>query len=62
MPLIAFMGVAYVQRDGGHIRMDIVVGLLRGRALWLAELITTLAILLLMVLLVYSIESLGKTY
>ncbi len=54
MPLIAFMGVAYVQREGGHIRMDIVVGALKGRALWLAELITTLAILILMLLLVWG--------
>lgn len=54
MPLIAFMGVAYTQRDGGHIRMDILVGQLRGRALWLAELVTTLAILLLMLFLVYG--------
>jgi len=54
MPLIAFMGIAYVQRDGGHIRMDMLVGVLRGRALYLAELITTLAILFLMLLLVWG--------
>ncbi len=54
MPLIAFMGIAFTQRDGGHIRMDMVVGALRGRTLWLVELITTLAILLLMVLLVWG--------
>src|SRR6056297_3497485 len=54
MPLIAFMGVAYTQRDGGHIRMDIFVGLFKGRALWLIELITTLAILALMILLVWG--------
>ena len=54
MPLIAFMGVAYTQRDGGHIRMDILVGRLRGQALWGAELITTLAILMLMVLMVWG--------
>ena len=54
MPLIAFMGIAYVQRDGGHIRMDMLVGALRGRALYLAELITTLAILFLMLLLVWG--------
>ena len=54
MPLIAFMGVAYTQRDGGHIRMDIFVGLFQGRALWLIELITTLLVLLLMVLLVWG--------
>jgi len=54
MPLIAFMGVAYTQRDGGHIRMDIFVGLFQGRALWLIELITTLCVLLLMILLVWG--------
>lgn len=54
MPLIAFMGIAYVQREGGHIRMDIVVGQLRGRLLYLVELITTLAILALMALLVWG--------
>lgn len=54
MPLIAFMGIAYVQRDGGHIRMDIVIGALRGRALWLFELISVLLILLLMMALVYG--------
>ena len=54
MPLIAFMGASYVMREGGHIRMDIVVGQLRGRALYLDELITTLAVLTLMVLLVWG--------
>ena len=54
MPLIAFMGVAYTQRDGGHIRMDIFVGLFRGRALWLVELVTTLVVLVVMVLLVWG--------
>jgi TRAP-type C4-dicarboxylate transport system permease small subunit len=54
MPLIAFMGVAYTQRDGGHIRMDILIGRLKGRALYSAELITSLAILILMMLLVWG--------
>ncbi len=54
MPLIAFMGASYVMREGGHIRMDILVGSLRGRALYVVELVTTLAILLLMVLLVWG--------
>ena len=31
MPLIAFMGISYVQREGGHIRMDILVGQLKRR-------------------------------
>lgn len=54
MPLIAFMGVAYTQRDGGHIRMDMLVGALKGRLLYVVELITTLLILILMLLLVWG--------
>ncbi|MBV6635915.1 MAG: TRAP transporter small permease [Mameliella sp.] len=54
MPFIAIFGISYVQRVGGHIRMDIVIGALRGRALWIAEFITTLLILVLMVLLVWG--------
>jgi len=54
MPLIAFMGIAYVQRDGGHIRMDILIGQLRGRALWLAETISVVLILFLMLALVWG--------
>ncbi|MDF1803970.1 TRAP transporter small permease [Thalassovita sp.] len=54
MPLIAFMGVAYTQRDGGHIRMDILVGRLNGRLLWSAELLTALITLILMMLLVWG--------
>jgi TRAP-type mannitol/chloroaromatic compound transport system permease small subunit len=54
MPLIAFMGVAYVMREGGHTRMDIVVGQLRGRALYVVELITTLAVLMLMLMMVWG--------
>ena len=54
MPLIAFMGIAFTQRDGGHIRMDMLIGQLKGRWLYAAEFITTLAILLLIVLLVWG--------
>jgi TRAP-type C4-dicarboxylate transport system permease small subunit len=54
MPLIAIMGIAYTQREGGHIRMDLLVGNLRGRPMWAAEFVTTLAILILMVLLVWG--------
>ncbi len=54
MPLIAFIGVSYTQRLGGHIRMDIVVGRLRGRAQWGAELLSTLVMLVVMLLLVWG--------
>ncbi len=45
MAVFAFLGVAYTQRLGGHIRMDILVGQLKGRALWLAEFVSTLLML-----------------
>ena len=54
MPLIAFMGVAYTQRDGGHIRMDILVGKLKGRFLWAAEFITIFLMLAVMLLIVWG--------
>ncbi|WP_162651488.1 TRAP transporter small permease [Lentilitoribacter sp. Alg239-R112] len=54
MPLIAFMGVSYTQRLGGHIRMDLFIGMLNGRALWVVELLTTFIILLVMILLVWG--------
>ncbi|PIE13103.1 MAG: C4-dicarboxylate ABC transporter permease [Rhodobacterales bacterium] len=54
MPLIAIMGVSYVQRDGSHIRMDMIVGALRGRTLWAFELLTVLMMLLLMLALTWG--------
>ena len=54
VPVIAIMGVSYVQRDGSHIRMDIFVSLLKGRALWLFELISILLILLLILYLTWG--------
>lgn len=54
MPLIAFWGISFAMRDGGHIRMDIVIGQLKGRALWTAELITTLVTLAFIVLLIWG--------
>ncbi|WP_322866231.1 TRAP transporter small permease subunit [Aquicoccus sp. G2-2] len=54
MPLIAILAVSYVQRDGTHIRMDILVSQLKGRALWLFELISVLLIFVLMLLLIWG--------
>ncbi len=54
MPLIAFMGISYVMREGGHIRMDIVIGQLKGRPLYVVEFITTTLVLILMLLLVWG--------
>ena len=54
LPVIAIMGVSYVQRDGSHIRMDIFVSLLKGRTLWHFELISILLILLLILYLTWG--------
>ncbi|MTI09911.1 TRAP transporter small permease subunit [Curvivirga aplysinae] len=54
MAVFAFLGVAYCHRLGGHIRMDILVGRLKGRALWVAELVSTLVMLFLTMALTYG--------
>lgn len=42
MASMAFLGAAYCQRVGAHIRMELLVGNLKGRALWGAEIFATL--------------------
>lgn len=54
MATFAFLGLAFCQREGGHIRMDIVVGQLRGRTLWAAEWLGILFMLLLTTALIYG--------
>jgi len=54
MAVFAFLGLAYCQREGGHIRMDIVVGKLRRRRLWFAEFLSTLLMLILTTALLYG--------
>ena len=54
MPIIAIMGISFVQRDGTHIRMDMFISALKGRLLWLFELVSVLLILLLIVALTWG--------
>ena len=54
MPLIAFMGISFCHREGGHIRMDLLIGFLNGRVQWLVEAITNLLVLLLITLLAWG--------
>lgn len=54
VPLIAFFGIAYCQRLGGHIRMDLLVGALRGRALWVFEWFTSVLTFLVVMALGYG--------
>jgi TRAP-type C4-dicarboxylate transport system permease small subunit len=50
--LYAMLGVAYCQRLGGHIRMEIVLGTTRGRLLWSLEALAVLLALAAIVLLI----------
>jgi TRAP-type C4-dicarboxylate transport system permease small subunit len=54
MAVFAFLGIAYAHRLGGQSRMDLLGGKLRGRALWLAELVSSVVILLLVSALIYG--------
>lgn len=46
MVSFAFLAIAYCQRLGGHIRMELLVRRLNGRALWIAEFLGVLAALI----------------
>jgi TRAP-type mannitol/chloroaromatic compound transport system permease small subunit len=54
MAFIAFLGIAFTQRQGAHIRMDIVIGQLRGRLLWISELLSVVLMLIVTLALVYG--------
>ncbi len=54
MAFFAFLGIAYTQRQGGHIRMDIVVGHIHGRALWFTELVSVVLMLGITLVLIYG--------
>jgi len=54
MAVFAFLGLAYVQREGGHIRMDLLVGNLKGRILWLFEFMSVIFMLLVVTALIYG--------
>ncbi len=54
MAVFAFMGIAYCQRVGGHIRMELVIGIFRGRGQWIAEFLGVLAILFVVSVLIYG--------
>ncbi|MEM7742968.1 MAG: TRAP transporter small permease [Pseudomonadota bacterium] len=51
MPILAIIGISYVQRQGAHIRMDILMGRLSGRVLWIIEAFAAICTLIIAVLL-----------
>ena len=59
----AVLSIAFVQRVGGHVRMELVIGRLRGRWLWCAEAVgAALAAFIVGVLIPYSWRHFGRTF
>lgn len=57
MVVFAFAAVAYCQREGGHVRMELFVSKLRGRTYWIVELIGVLiAFMVISILIVNSFD------
>ena len=54
MVLFAFIGVAYCQREGGHVRMELIISTFRGRLLWLLELLGILIGLFIIGILIFT--------
>ncbi|WP_269583687.1 TRAP transporter small permease subunit [Roseibium sp. Sym1] len=54
MAIFAFAGVAYCQRVGGHIRMEIVLGRLSGRTLYICEMVGVILIAFTVALLIWG--------
>jgi len=54
IPTMGFFGLAYCQRMAGHVRMEIVINTLKGRAYWLFEFISNLATILICALMIYG--------
>lgn len=63
MASMAFLGAAYTQRLGSHIRMEMLIGRLSGRSLWLLEALgTALAMFIIGVLIYYSFGHFLRAY
>ncbi len=63
MATFAFLGIAYCQREGGHVRMDLFVKMSSGRLQWLLELFgTVVAIVLIGVLIYYGWDHFMRAY
>lgn len=54
MAFFAFLGISFTQRDGGHIRMDMLVSNIHGRPLWFTELLSSLLMLGITLVLIYG--------
>lgn len=53
MTVFAFLAVAYTQKLGGHVRMELILGRMSGRPLYFFEIIGTVAAIIVIVILGY---------
>lgn len=54
VPVMAFLGLAFCQRLGGHIRMDILISRLKGRPLWIAEFASVVVMMAITAVLIFG--------
>lgn len=63
MATFAFLGIAYCQKLGGHVRMEIVMKHFKGRAFWIAEVVNTLLMMwIIAVLMVYGYDHFMRAF
>ena len=61
--VFAFLAIAYCQRLGGHVRMELLLNKLSGRTLWISEAVQTLVtIILIAVLAWYAFGHFGRAW
>ena len=61
--IFAFFGIAYCQKLGAHVRMEILVAKFKGRTLWMSEALQTLATLALIIALaIFSYKHFGRAW
>ncbi len=53
MTVFAFIAIAYTQRLGGHVRMEIILGRFKGRLLYFCEIIGTAVAIVIVAILMY---------
>lgn len=63
MSIFAFIGIAYCQRLGGHVRMEIILKMFKGRVFWIAETFgTVVAMTIIVILTYYGFEHFWRAY
>lgn len=63
MTIFAFIAIAYCQRLGGHVRMEIILGRLKGRVLYGLEIFGTLvALAVVLILMYFAYQHFGRAW